>query len=206
MIAAVRGQLDWVGLDNVVIEVGGVSLRIYIPGRLVNELGEIGSQVKFYTHLYVREDQLTLYGFQNPEQLTIFELLMGVSGVGPRAALNILSYATTEAVQLAIVQNDTDFLKKAPGIGVKTASRIILELKDKFSDVSPAAQKAALAAMAAPGQKNSQTALERLQVIEALTGLGYTQNEVQTALAALPAGATLSVEEMVLAALRYLGQ
>ena len=101
--------------------------------------GQSGAKIKLYTHLYVREDQLTLYGFKNPEQLALFDLLLGVAGVGPRAALNVLSNASTEAVQLAIARSDADFLKKVPGIGAKTASRgIILELKGKLVETTPA--------------------------------------------------------------------
>jgi holliday junction DNA helicase RuvA len=205
MIAAVRGRIDWMGADSVIIEVGGVSLRIFVPGNLVNSLGEVGSETKLYTHLYVREDQLTLYGFRSQDELTLFETLIGVAGVGPRAALNMLSVASAEDVHLAIVQSDVDFLKKVPGIGAKTASRIVLELKDKLVESKPTKIPAALT-LGNPNAKSPVANVERKQVIEALMGLGYTSAEVQGALAALPAGQTLSVEEQVLAALRYLGQ
>src|SRR5438045_6561228 len=102
------GQCDYRG--------GGVSLRIFVPASILSELGDIGSEIKLYTHLYVREDQLALYGFRTPDQLSLFELLLGVAGVGPRAALNVLSNAAPETVQLAIAQSDIDFLKKVPGI------------------------------------------------------------------------------------------
>jgi holliday junction DNA helicase RuvA len=205
MIAAIRGRIDWMGADSVIIEVGGVSLRIFVPGNLVNSLGEVGSETKLYTHLYVREDQLTLYGFRSQDELTLFETLIGVAGVGPRAALNMLSVASAEDVHLAIVQSDVDFLKKVPGIGAKTASRIVLELKDKLVESKPTKIPAALT-LGNPNAKSPVANVERKQVIEALMGLGYTSAEVQGALAALPAGQMLSVEEQVLAALRYLGQ
>ncbi len=206
MIAGIAGLLEWMGPDCVIVAVGGVSLRLFIPGSLLNDLGDIGSPVKFHTHLYVREDQLALYGFKDQEQLSLFEMLIGVAGVGPRAALNVLSNADSAAVQLAIAQSDTDFLKKVPGIGVKTASRIILELKGKLVD-TPATGKAARIAAGGPdSHKNAAVALERMRVIEALTGLGYTVAEVQTALVSFPDGHSLSLEEQVLAALQYLGQ
>ncbi len=204
MIVAVRGRLEWMGPDSVVIEVGGVSLRVFVPAALLSNLGEIGSQVKLYTHFYVREDQMALYGFKDQDDLTLFEMLLSVAGVGPRAALNVLSNANAEAVQLAIAQSDADFLKKVPGIGAKTASRIILELKGKLVETSNRATGAALAG--AGGSKNTPAVLERLQVIEALTGLGYSTTEVQAALATLPPDHKLSLEEQVLAALQYLGQ
>jgi Holliday junction DNA helicase RuvA len=204
MIAAVRGKLEWAGLDSLIIEVGGVSLRLFVPASILNELGEVGSEIKLYTHLYVREDQLSLYGFKSPEQLDTFEMLIGVAGVGPKAALSMLSAATVEAIHLAIAQSNVDFLKKVPGIGAKTASRIVLELKGKLVEVSGPAKAVGLAGPA--DQKSNAAALERMQVMEALTNLGYTPAEVQAALAAIPADRQLTLEEQVLEALRYLGQ
>jgi len=204
MIVAVRGQLEHLGLDNVIIEVGGVSLRLFVPVALLNEIGEIGSEVKLYTHFYVREDQLALYGFKNQPQLDLFELLIGVAGVGPKAALSMLSATSVEAVHLAIAQGDVDFLKKVPGIGAKTASRIILELKGKLVEVSSPARAVALAGSS--GSTTGTAALERMQLIGALTDLGYTPAEVQAALTALPQDRLLTLEEQVLETLRYLGR
>ncbi len=202
MIAAVRGKLEWMGPDSLLIDISGVSLRLFVPAAILNDLGPIGGEIKLYTHLYVREDQLTLYGFKNPEQLALFDLLLSVAGVGPRAALNVLSNASTEAVQMAIAQSDADFLKKVPGIGAKTASRIILELKGKLVETTPATRSAG----GKQANYSPEKSLERLRITEALSGLGYTTAEIQTALAALPQDQTLSLEEQVLAALRYLGQ
>jgi holliday junction DNA helicase RuvA len=204
MIAAVRGKLEWMGPDSILIDISGVSLRLFVPAAILDDLGPIGGEIKVYTHLYVREDQLTLYGFKNPEQLALFDLLLGVAGVGPRAALNVLSNASAEAVQLAIARSDADFLKKVPGIGAKTASRIILELKGKLVETTPATR--ASAGKQALGQASPEKTLERLRITEALSGLGYSSAEIQGALAALPQAENLSLEEQVLAALRYLGQ
>ena len=111
MIAAVRGKLEWMGPDSVLIDVSGVSLRLFVPVSILDDLGPIGSDLKLYTHLHFneREGQLILYGFKNPDQLSLFDMLLGVAGVGPRAVLNVLSNASTEAVQLAIAQGDADF-------------------------------------------------------------------------------------------------
>ncbi|HEX2916004.1 MAG TPA: Holliday junction branch migration protein RuvA [Chloroflexia bacterium] len=206
MIVAVRGKLEWMGPDSVIVEVHGISYRLFVPSTLLDELGEVGSEVRLQTHLYVREDQMTLYGFKDQDQLALFELLMGVSGVGPRAALNVLSKAAADAIHLAIAQGDVDFLKKVPGIGVKTASRIILELKGKLVEVSGPAKTAALAAAGPAGQKNLVAAQQRAQVSDALSNLGYSSVEIQTALASLPNDRELSIEELVLAALQFLGQ
>jgi Holliday junction DNA helicase RuvA len=118
--------------------------------------------------------------------------------------LNVLSNASTEAVQLAIARSDADFLKKVPGIGAKTASRIILELKGKLVETTPATRSSA--GKQALGQASPEKTLERLRITEALSGLGYSSAEIQAALAALPQAENLSLEEQVLAALRYLGQ
>ena len=205
MIAAVRGKLEWMGPDSVLIDVSGVSLRLFVPVSILDDLGPIGGDIKLYTHLHFneREGQLILYGFKNPEQLSLFNLLLGVAGVGPRAVLNVLSNASTEAVQMAIAQGDADFLKKVPGIGAKTASRIILELKGKLVEATPATRSSGSKQAA---QANPEKALERMRITEALSGLGYTSAEIQVALASLPPDHILSIEEQVLAALRFLGQ
>jgi Holliday junction DNA helicase RuvA len=201
MIAGVRGMLEYMGIDHVLVHVGGVTLKVFVPTSMLDDLGEIGREVKLHTHLYVREDQLALYGFQNQEQLSLFEMLLNVSGVGPRAALNVLSAADVGAVHLAIAQGNVDFLKKVPGIGPKTAARIILELKGKLveTETTNRALKAGVA-----GQTPNM--LERRQLVEALSGLGYNPAEIQSALSSLPSDKTLSLEEQVLEALRFLGQ
>ena len=132
MIAAVRGRLEVMGVDNAAEEVAGISLRVFVPTILLSELGEVGSEIKLDTHFQVREDLMALYGFQNAPQLDLFEMLILVSGVGPKAALSLVGAGGVEGVQLAIAQGDVDFLKKIPGIGAKTAVRIILELKGKL--------------------------------------------------------------------------
>lgn len=205
MIAAIRGRLEAMGTDSVIVEVGGISLRVFVPVSLLSELGEIGSEVKLYTHFYIREDQMALYGFKTNPQLELFEMLLGVSGVGPKAALSLVSTGGVEAVQLAIAQSDVDFLKKIQGIGAKTAARIILELKGKLVELPGSAKMVVAAANGAAGKVAPQ-ALERMQLREALAGLGYTTGEIEEAISNLPSERTLSLEEQVLEALRYLGQ
>jgi Holliday junction DNA helicase RuvA len=204
MIAAVRGKLEWMGTDSLLIDISGVSLRLFVPVSLLDMLGPIGSDLKLYTHLHFneREGQLILYGFKDPDQLALFDMLLGVAGVGPRAVLNVLSNASTETVQLAIAKGDVDFLKKVPGIGAKTASRIILELKGKLVETTPTTRSGGKKT----GQESPEKALERVRISEALSGLGYTSAEIQSALSALPQDQQLALEEQVLAALRYLGQ
>jgi Holliday junction DNA helicase RuvA len=202
MIAAVKGQLEYTGLDYVLINVNGVSLRLFVPLSLLEDLGEIGREVKLYTHLYVREDQLALYGFKSNDQQDLFEMLIGVAGVGPKAALSMLSAAEVGAIHLAIAQSNVDFLKKVPGIGPKTAARIILELKGKLVDID----KTSRTAVKVGDPKQAAITLERQQVVAALSGLGYNPTEIQAALTSLPTEQPLTIEEQVLGALRYLGQ
>jgi Holliday junction DNA helicase RuvA len=205
MIAAVRGRLEAMGIDNVVVEVHGISLRVFVPTPLLSELGEIGSEVKLYTHFYQREALMALYGFKDNASLELFELLLGVSGVGPKAALSLVGQGGVEAVQLAIAQSDLDFLKKIQGIGAKTAARIILELKGKLIEL-PSSVKLGVAAASGSSSKVAPQALERMQLREALAGLGYTTAEIEGAISSLPNDGSLTIEEQVLEALRYLGQ
>ncbi len=205
MITAIRGRLEAMGTDYVILEVGGISLRVFVPTVLLSELGEIGSEVKLYTHFYIKEALMALYGFNSNPALELFELLLSVSGVGPKAALSLVGAGGVEAVHLAIAQSDVDFLKKIPGIGAKTAARIILELKGKLVEL-PGSARMVANAVSGLNNKAAPQALERMQLREALSGLGYSTQEIEAALAALPTDQVLSLENQVFEALRYLGQ
>lgn len=205
MITAIRGRLEAMGTDYVILEVGGISLRVFVPTVLLSELGEIGSEVKLYTHFYLKEALMALYGFNSNAALGLFEMLLSVSGVGPKAALSLVGAGGVEAVHLAIAQSDVDFLKKIPGIGAKTAARIILELKGKLVEL-PTSAKMVANALSGSNNKAAPQALERMQLREALSGLGYSSQEIEAALAALPTDQILSLEDQVFEALRYLGQ
>ena len=208
MITGVRGRLAAMRLDSVIVEVGGISLRVYVPTTVLADLGagELGREVSLHTHFYMREDQMSLYGFGAGDQLDLFEALIGVSGVGPKAALAMLGFASVEAVRLAIEQGDVDFLKRAPGIGAKTASRIVLELRGKLADFSSVAPPAATGKATGQTTENVQKLRERQQLGEALAGLGYTPPEIERAVAALPTDRVLTLEEQVMATLQFLGQ
>jgi holliday junction DNA helicase RuvA len=196
MIAAIRGRLEARGNDFLMVQMGGLSLRIFAPTNVISEAGGIGDEVRLHTHLYVREDQLALYGFLNPAQLSLFEVLLGVSGIGPRGALGILSAAPVETLQAAIAEGNTDLLTSVPGIGKKTAARLVIELKGKL-DIS--------AYMGGTPSGGEVSTIYR-EAMDALTHLGYTTAEVRAALQGLPTGdeAPRSSEEAVLAALRRL--
>jgi Holliday junction DNA helicase RuvA len=192
MIAALEGKLAAQGADHVLINVSGVFYKVFMPGTSISGLGSVGSTVRVYTHLYVREDQMALYGTPEERQLKMFETLLGVSGIGPKVGLNVLSSMPVEALENAIAAGNIDLLTRIPGIGRKTATRLVLELKGKIDIISAA------------GITTSPTAAS--EVVEALTGLGYSPPEIQAALSGLPQGAELTTEEIVLHALKRLGR
>jgi Holliday junction DNA helicase RuvA len=192
MIAGLEGTLFAIGVDHVLINVGGVIYRVSMPGSSIGTLGAVGGTVMVYTYLYVREDQLALFGATSERQLRLFESLLTVSGIGPKAALSILSALQPDSLESAIAAGDVDALTRVPGIGKKTASRLILELKGKLDLVAAAGIIASPSAAA--------------EVVEALGGLGYTGAEIQAALSGLPKDEELSTEEMVLFALKRLGR
>jgi Holliday junction DNA helicase RuvA len=192
MIASLSGKLESVSSDGAVINVGGIGFEVYMPTTALSALGTPGNDVKVYTHLHVREDNISLYGFTSAEELRLFETLLGVSGLGPRLALVMLSALSPEQITLAIATGSTDMLDMIPGIGKKVASRIILELKEKIGAgwvITPA----------------TQVAQENTDVLAALTSLGYSAGEAVKAVATLPLDATLNLEEKIKLALQYFG-
>ena len=133
MYSYIRGTLADVEENLVVIEAGGVGYNIYTTGQTLDYLPSIGEELKLYTYLQVREDAMQLYGFLTKDDLRVFKLLLGVSGIGPKGALAILSVMSTDDLRFAVLGEDAKMIAKAPGIGSKTAQRLILELKDKLS-------------------------------------------------------------------------
>jgi Holliday junction DNA helicase RuvA len=196
VIAAVRGTLEGRGVDHALVAVGGFVLRVASSGTTLRDLGEVGARVELHTHLYVREEILQLYGFASLEELRLFETLLGVTGIGPRLALAILSFASVDQLQAAILTEDTALLSKVPGVGRKTAARIILDLRGKLT--------AAVGAGAATGVPADPATNE---VIEALQALGYSSSEAVQAVQALGEETRdLTPEQRVFAALRQMGQ
>lgn len=189
MIAAVRGVVEAVGPESAIVDVGGVSLRIYAPTSTLNRLPPVGQGVRLLTHLYLREDQIALYGFFSPDELALFEQLLSVSGVGPRLALTILSASSVEGLRRAIASESIANLTAIPGIGKKLAGRLILELRGKLS--------------AANGAKEGSERPNEAEVAEALASLGYGPADVQAAIQSLPADQALPLEERIRLALRY---
>ena len=197
MIASISGILLDQGKESVVIEAQGVGFEILVSARTQAKLPEMGGKVRLFTHMVVREDDVTLYGFDNKDDKAMFLKLIAVSGVGPKVALSILSGMTTSQLAVALVSGDTRAITKIPGIGKKTAERLILELKEKV-DQGALSQAAPQIETAAPvgGTGMAQEA------IGALMALGYSSAEASRAVS--KAGAADSVEALIVAALRGL--
>jgi Holliday junction DNA helicase RuvA len=197
MIAAVRGTLEGKTLDSALILVGGVTLRVYAPLTTLSRL-TVGETVTLHTHFQVREDLLALYGFATTEDRDMFEQLLSVTGVGPRAGLALLSGLSAQGLYEAVVGEDVDRLTMAPGVGKKLAARVVLELRPRFEKMIPLGGVAVAAGIGAP------PANARAQVIEALTGLGYSTVQATAAVRGLPDDASGNIEELILRALRTL--
>jgi Holliday junction DNA helicase RuvA len=190
MIASLQGIVVTTGSDSVVVQVGGVGFRVFVPQTLLEELGGSGHEVTLHTHLHVRENELTLYGCGSEEELGLFRLLLGVSGIGPKVALSILSSLTPDRLQAAIAQEDVATLARVPGIGPKTAKKLVFDLKDKVA-VGPS-----------PGRPQPVLTEAEADLIAALTTLGYSVAEAQEAIRNLPRE-PLPLEEQVRLALAY---
>ncbi|HEX8732177.1 MAG TPA: Holliday junction branch migration protein RuvA [Ktedonobacterales bacterium] len=199
MIVAVRGILEGKTLDSAYILVGGVTLRVYAPLSALTSLN-VGEEVALHTTFIVREDALTLYGFSLADDRDLFEQMLLVTGVGPKAGLALLSSLSGAAFREAVLREDVLRLTLAPGVGKKLAARIVLELKPRF-EKGPLPEFIG-AAPAANGAKSPS----RADVVEALTNLGYTPQEATAAARALPDGATGSLEDLIFRALRGLAK
>lgn len=193
MIASLKGKLELLGGDWAVVNVGGiVGLQVFMTTPTLSELGAVGGDVKLYTHLHLREDNATLYGFTSTGELELFKTLINVSGLGPKMALAMLSAMNIEQLVMAIASGNTELLTGIPGIGNKMASRLVLELKDKIGAGLISAPVAELA------QENAD-------VLAALISLGYSAAEAIRAVASLPREQELSLEDRVKLALAYFG-
>ncbi len=192
MISSLSGRLESVGTDRAVINVGGVGFTVFMPTTDISNLGLPGAETRVFTRLMVREDHLALYGFASQEGLWLFETLLGVTGLGPKLALAMLSTLSPEQLSTAIATGSGDILEMVPGIGKKVAGRIILELKEKIGSGWIATTAA-------------QAAGNNTDVVQALTSLGYSAAEALKAVATLPADNNLDLEEKIKLALRYFG-
>src|SRR5215216_3365767 len=189
MIATLRGEISQIEDNAIILEVGGVGLRVFVPSPLRTRL-KVGEALLLFTHLVVREDALTMYGFDSQADRELFNILLGVDGVGPKVALSVLSSMTLDAVQRAVFADEGDLLSRVPGVGKKTAQKMALHLKDKLKPTD------ALARVAAMSDTDSE-------VLAALTALGYSVVEAQAAIQSLSKDAPDNTEERLRLALGY---
>lgn len=193
MIAGVAGRLVGRHAGSIAIDIGAVVLQVHTSTATMAEVGEIGAEVRLHTYLHVREDQIALYGFATRDELDLFNLLLGVTGIGPRVAANMLGATSPEPLRDAIAAEDVAFLSRLPGVGKRTAARIILDLRGKLASASGAPRPAGAAAVDA-------------EVVLALQAFGYSAAEAQAAVEGLPRDATSTVEARVVAAFQALGR
>lgn len=198
MFAYIKGELVATEPFAAVVECGGIGYRLTVSGNTIAALSAKNGEVQLYTYLSVREDALELIGFAMPEELDAFKLLIGVSGIGPKAAISVLSQLTVPQLITAVTTGDTKRIAGAPNIGPKTAARIILELKDKFKGISYADETDG--DIATPAAENAGN---RAEAERALMGLGYSQREAEAALRGIDT--TLPLEKVMTLVLRKMG-
>ena len=200
MYAYIKGILAEVNTDSIVIENQGIGYQVYVSLQALEELPAIGMEVKVYTYLHVREDAMVLFGFPDREDLKMFQMLLTVSGVGPKGALGILSALSGDDLRFAILSGDSKAISKAPGIGAKTAQRVILELKDKVSLEDAFETKTAHIA----GGNVMVNGTVKNEAIQALVALGYSSSEAMKAVSQVEISQEHKVEDVLKLALKHM--
>lgn len=197
MITSIRGTLIYIGLDHVVLEAAGIGYQIFAPRPVLAQIGEIGVEVRLYTHMHIREDLLALYGFSSMDQRHLFETFLSVSGIGPKVALSLMSSGTPDELRMAIASSDVTRISRTPGIGKKTAERLVLELKGKI-DIKGIP-------VATAGTVSAAAMAVNADLLDMLLNLGFSAAEANTAIAALPSDAPTELDERLRLTLRYFG-
>lgn len=200
MYSYIKGKLTDQEEDLIVVEAGGIGYNIYTTAQTFNYLPSIGEEVKMYTYLHIREDAMLLYGFLTKDDLRVFKLLIGVSGIGPKGALAILSVMTTDDLRFAVLGEDVKAISKAPGIGAKTAQRLILELKDKIKLEDAFEQKLEHTLAKEENQGHAKGA--KNEAVQALVALGYSSSEALKAIEGIEITEDTDVEDILKAALK----
>ena len=202
MISYIRGELAAVEEDRIVVEAGGIGYGIFMPGSVIGRLPAIGSQVKIHTYFSVKEDSMQLFGFLTRDDLEVFRLVIGVSGIGPKGGLNILSQLTSDELRFAVFSGDVKAISAAPGIGKKTAEKLILELKDKLNleDALSHSQEAD----SAPGPGVVLSGSVQNDAVQALVALGYGSTEALKAVRQVEITEDMQVEGVLKRALKLM--
>lgn len=201
MISYIKGELTEIEKDKVIVEAGGIGYGIFMSPSAVSRLPLTGNEVRIYTYFHVKEDSMQLYGFLTKDDLEVFKLVIGVSGIGPKGGLNILTALTPDDLRYAVFSNDVKAISSAPGIGKKTAEKLILELKDKLrmEDVLENAGNTADAAGSAQSAGTVQN-----EAVQALAALGYGSTEALKAVRQVAISDETTVEEVLKQALKYM--
>ena len=202
MIAYLKGTLEEIGNDYIVVDVNNIGYQVKVSLRVIEGLPGVGSPLKIHTYTYVREDVIALYGFLTKDDLQMFLLLLGVNGVGPKGALGILSVFSAQELRLAIISQDSKTIAKAPGIGAKTAQRMLIDLKDKVS-VEETFEKMGVESVVA-ANVDSKNSGARSDAIEALTALGYSASESMKAVNAVEITEDMSSDAILKMALKHM--
>lgn len=200
MIGYIRGSIEEIEEWGLVIDRGGIGFRIFMPGALLAQQVRIGDEVKIFTYLHVKEDAMQLYGFFTKDDLEVFKLLLNVNGIGPKAALGVLSGLTADELRFAVLSDDAATIAKAPGIGKKTAQKLILELKDKFSLEEAFESKLSHVQEKSAGSMQDGTG----EAVQALVALGYSNTEALQAVRKVDGFGEMDTEEILKAALKHL--
>ncbi|MBR3152977.1 MAG: Holliday junction branch migration protein RuvA [Clostridia bacterium] len=201
MFAYIKGSLEEKSTNFVVIDVCGVGYKVFMSASSIAKIGELGNIVKVHTHYHVREDDISLYGFLSNEELKMFELLLSVSGIGAKSAITMLSNITPSAFAVAVISNDIKSLTKIPGVGQKSAQRIVLELKDKLKNedaISKVDDKDVIV-------ESVDSSANSSDAFAALIMLGYSRPEVNKAIEKIDTS-NLSTEDIIKVALKYLAR
>ena len=202
MISYIRGTLAEKNEDSAVVEAHGVGYQIFVPVPVLSELPPLGESVKIYTYFSVREDGMNLFGFLSRQDLAMFKQLIGVNGIGPKSALGILSALRPDVLRMAVASGDAKTISRAPGVGPKTAQRIILDLKDKIrpEDVLAGGLEESLAVP----EEISGVGQAGKEAVEALTALGYSAAEAAGAVKKVKITEEMTAEDVLKGALRHL--
>jgi Holliday junction DNA helicase RuvA len=199
MYSYIKGTLEEVHEDLIVVENNEIGYNIRIPARVLDELPPKGEKVKIYTYLHVREDNFSLFGFLSRDELEMFRLLINVSGIGPKGGLSLLSVLSTNDIRFAIASEDAKTISKAPGVGAKTAKRLIIELKDKIN-----LEDAISGLEDAPAEVSGGNNQVRKDATEALVSLGYSATDAAKVLSGIEIDENTDVEDVLKAALKNL--
>ena len=202
MIASVKGKLEGVSADSVTIDVNGMGVEVVVPSSVINRLPRPYEDIKLHTYLHIREDAMQLFGFLEKEDLNFFKLLITVNGIGPKAAIAILSSMSTDVLTFAILSEDIKTIEKAQGIGAKTAKKLVLELKDKVGVIN--AKAVELRSDSSPFISLTIGSAIKEEASQVLEALGYSRTEAMKAITAIEITEEMTSEDLVKSALKNL--